>query len=680
MSHPTKLRALLEEAKEHLRGAEQHQARGTSQLETTDRVEPARSKLNTLLGRTTVKPRQTSLFQQVGVAQRPTYDLIADRVLGKDVGEHRSFLDRSSAYAEHVAERLRHLQERLNAPPPDDTSPVEQSDYVGVDRDGRPVWMQILDEHRGRASSAPQAPLAPPASDHRHHATRVLDIEPTWPTKLAWSTHRTFKQWFVCEENFEATQRCEVAVDAPGQRINLLHIAAEPQSGCTHLLQATGQALLRRQDGHVLQISAADLSDSDAFAAGWRDALADAVALLVDDVHEFATDDVWSHQLGLLVDHALNLGIQVVVGGRGAFNSHPPSRLKELLATAVSVELIGPSVPTLMAYGRWRCVQRNLLVSEQHLAQLARIQPTGWRAMNGRLEQLSLAFEQGAVLLDHDDVTSVLSPSISVPSASTPSPQRVEDLATQLVGEALDSVYSSLEPGGIELHMPLEPMPDDEYTPPAWDESTFAQDRPDGFESRLKQVVESVTPGRPSVLDVHERERYLLSDESLRLDDIERAVDVLVELDSNIDQRMSSSSSAVKSSTSELNSLEEQMVELAQRATTADIEELIVIADELRSLEERLVELDPDREPLPPFEEDTVPRRHRRASRRSSSNRSSSVPRTDESLDEFEPDGEWHIDGADIQAEDLLEAPIEEKQLVHLARLRPKQILQGEEE
>ena len=451
MSHPTKLRALLEEAKEHLRGAEQHQARGTSQLETTDRVEPARSKLNTLLGRTTVKPRQTSLFQQVGVAQRPTYDLIADRVLGKDVGEHRSFLDRSSAYAEHVAERLRHLQERLNAPPPDDTSPVEQSDYVGVDRDGRPVWMQILDEHRGRASSAPQAPLAPPASDHRHHATRVLDIEPTWPTKLAWSTHRTFKQWFVCEENFEATQRCEVAVDAPGQRINLLHIAAEPQSGCTHLLQATGQALLRRQDGHVLQISAADLSDSDVFAAGWRDALADAVALLVDDVHEFATDDVWSHQLGLLVDHALNLGIQVVVGGRGAFNSHPPSRLKELLATAVSVELIGPSVPTLMAYGRWRCVQRNLLVSEQHLAQLARIQPTGWRAMNGRLEQLSLAFEQGAVLLDHDDVTSVLSPSISVPSASTPSPQRVEDLATQLVGEALDSVYSSLEPGGLNF-------------------------------------------------------------------------------------------------------------------------------------------------------------------------------------------------------------------------------------
>ena len=71
--------------------------------------------------------------------------------------------------------------------------------------------------------------------------------------------------------------------------------------------------------------------------------------------------------------------------------------------------------------------------------------------MNGRLEQLSLAFEQGAVLLDHDDVTSVLSPSISVPSASTPSPQRVEDLATQLVGEALDSVYSSLEPGGIDM-------------------------------------------------------------------------------------------------------------------------------------------------------------------------------------------------------------------------------------
>ena len=40
---------------------------------------------------------------------------------------------------------------------------------------------------------------------------------------------------------------------------------------------------------------------------------------------------------------------------------------------------------------------------------------------------------------------------------------------------------------------------------------------------------------------------------------------------------------------------------LAQRAVEADIEELITIADELRALEERLVELDPDREPLPPL-------------------------------------------------------------------------------
>ena len=122
------------------------------------------------------------------------------------------------------------------------------------------------------------------------------------------------------------------------------------------------------------------------------------------------------------------------------------------------------------------------------------------------------------------------------------------------------------------------------------------------------------------------------------------------------------------------------MVVLAQRAVEADIDELITIADELRVLEERLVEIDPDRAPLPPFEDDAPPRERRVPRRRRSGRKGASKPvpvSTD--LDDYEPEGEWDIDGSGIEAEDLLEED-DAPRLVHLARLRPRTVLVGEEE
>jgi hypothetical protein len=92
----------------------------------------------------------------------------------------------------------------------------------------------------------------------------------------------------------------------------------------------------------------------------------------------------------------------------------------------------------------------------------------------------------------------------------------------------------------------------------------------------------------------------------------------------------------------------------------ADIEELIVIADELRVVEERLVEIDPDRTPLPPFDDDGI----------------SHEPND---LDAYEPEGEWNIDGTDVDPEDVLvERP--QKTVVHLSQIRPRSVLVGEEE
>ncbi len=676
---PTKLRTQLEEAKRQLRDSihAQHVTDGPSVEPSTPsdaHQRPARSKLNTLLGKTSVPRRPLSLFQTVGVSQRPTYDLIADRILGTDVGAPQSFLDHHTGYAHHVAERLLHLQQRLEAAQSPPLSSETPDLYVGVEADGRPVWSQVLSEQRGEERRALGEELAPPSEADAFHATRILNIASDWPQRLGWSNHLTFKQWFVAEENFQATQYCEQVVDRPAHHLNPLLVVADPQAGCSHLLHATGQALLRRQEGHVLFIAAADMSGTDVLDASWQNALPGATALVIDDVHEFAEHETWSHQLGVLVDHALNHGLQVIAGGRTAVNAFSSSRLKEVFRSSLEVRLTSPQSPTLMAYARWRCAQRNLLISDRHLAQISRMQPQGWRMIETRLEQLALAFESGAVLLDHDDVDDVLG-GVN-PAASIEEEQRVEDLASRLVGDALDSVYSSLEAGGIDLHSPLEPWAEDDYQPPGWD-ATSMRDGARHLEEKLRESVDSVEPGRPSVLDVHEREKYIIrANDPLDDSDVGRAVEVLVDIDEAIDQRMNASTTASVSGSLELQQLEEQMVVLAQRAVEADIDELITIADELRSLEERLVELDPDRAPLPPFEDDVPAKRERKAVRR---RKRPAATAPQEALDSFEPEGEWNIDGTGISADDLLEEE-SEKNVVHLARLHPRTVLMGEEE
>ncbi len=675
-SPPTKLRSELEDAKRRLQGSiHARQSAGSESVpkqEATQR--PARSKLNTLLGKNTVPERPLSLFQSVGVPQRPTYDLIADRVLGADVGVPNSFLDRETGYSAHVAARLIRLQERLEAAQPPPASTDASDFFVGVGDDGTPVWSQVLSQQRGEVRNELGEELAPPQPDEAFHATRVLDITSNWPRRLSWSSKLTFKQWFVAEENLQATQYCEQVIDRPSHHFNPLLIVAQAQAGCSHLLHATGQAMLRRQEGHVLFMSAADATGTDGLAASWQHALPGATALVVDDLHEFALDTTWSHQLGVLVDQALNHGVQVVAGGRLAVEEFPPSRLKEVFRSALVTPLATPQAPTLMAFGRWRCSQRNLLLSDQHLAQLSRMPPHSWRMMEARLEQVSLAFEQGAVLLDHDDVEHLLEGRSS--SAPVEEQQRVEDLASQLVGEALDSVYSSLDTGGIDLHSPLEPWPEDDYEPPTLESQVLEASTHD-LEQRLRERVESIEPGRPSVLDVHEREKYIVrANDPLPETDVGRAVEVLVDIDEAIDQRMNASTSQSVAASLELQRLEEQMVVLAQRAVDADIEELISIADALRSLEERLVELDPDRKPLPPFEEDGPEKRGRRAPRR---RKRAPIPETEGHLDSFEPEGEWNIDGTGVSADDLLdETP--DKKVIRLARLRPRTVLVGEEE
>ncbi len=683
-SHHTKLREAIAAAQRGLpRSPPVSEKTGTSvNTEVAEApassVRPA-SKLNTLLGTAHMPRDRLPLFQRVGVEQRPTYDLVAERVLGTNVASHRpGWTD--SGYATHVAERLGQLRERWDAPSPVTKLDDEPSSFIGWEADGRPVWRRVLDEHRGAETEivdndpSPAIELPPPSSFTSHDSV----ASPAWPPHVVRSSHMTFKHWFVGEENFAATQACEGVVDRPGGSLNPLMVQAAPQSGCSHLLHATAQALLRRQSGAVLRIAESDVVGRDGPLPGWDDALAQALALVIDDLHAFVGHETWSHHLGVMVDAALNLGVQVLLGGHVSLDDVPPSRLREVLRTATVVRLMSPSRPTLLAYARWRCSQKNLLLHDVHLAQLVEGGAGAWRSVDGALERLSLALKGGEVLLEDDDVRELLEHgTLSRPVIDAPERARVADVARRVVGAAVDHVLTDQDLSGVALHAAPLVMTEDEYTPPSWSADDLLAADDEAAARHLRATMEAVTPGLPSVLDVNERDRYLLEQhESLRFDDVERAVDTLVALEEQIDAELAASDAHVVEGSSELHQLESAMVALAQRASNADIDELITIADELRDLEERLVALDPMREPLPAFDEEPqqAPKKRRFGRRKRKQ------PSTSEALDSYEPEGEWNVQAEGIEASDLLEGEGGPLNIVRLARLRPVNVMLGEEE
>lgn len=682
-SHHTKLREAIAAAQRGLTRSPRVGDSTSTSVNTgvseapSSSVRPA-SKLNTLLGTAHVPRDRLPLFQRVGIEQRPTYDLVAERVLGANVASHRpGWTD--SGYATHVAERLDRLRKQWDASSPVTNLDDNATSFIGWEADGRPVWRRVLDEHRGTETVVDDDPLppiqTPPSSSFKGH-----DSVPgsTWPPHVIRSSHMTFKHWFVGEENFAATQTCEGVIDRPGGSLNPLMVQATPQSGCSHLLHATAQALLRRQSGPVLRIAESDVVGRDGPLPGWEDVLAQALALVIDDLHAFVGHETWSHHLGVMVDAALNLGVQVLLGGHVSLDDVPPSRLRDVLRTATVVRLTSPSRPTLLAYARWRCSHKNLLLHDVHLAQLVEGGTGAWRSVDGALERLSLALKGGEVLLEDDDVRELLEHgTLSRPVIDAPERARVADVARRVVGAAVDHVLTDQDLSGVALHAAPLVMNDDEYTPPSWSAEELLGADDDAAARHLRTTMEAVTPSMPSVLDVNERDRYLLErHESLRFDDVERAVDTLVALEEQIDAELAASDAHVVEGSSELHQLESAMVELAQRASNADIDELITIADELRDLEERLVALDPTRDPLPAFDEEPqqVPKKRRfgRRERKQSS--------TSEALDSYEPEGEWNVQADGIEASDLLEGEEEPLNIVRLARLRPVSVMLGDEE
>ena len=646
-------------------------------VQSNKNSQPSLSKMNRLIGKQDVQDqRQGTLLQRTGIVERPTFDVVADKVLGKESKRRRPALDLTTngdSLADIAARRIRSLRQRTYEQIEQGTEETEDG-YFGMEEDGRPVWERILDDQRGRLTVTLPPELAPVDSNSPFHHEVVVPTEGVWPPRLRPEIRMSFKQWFITDENFRATQAAEAVVDSPGGTLNPLMFVGPSETGRSHLLHATAQAVLRRQEGNVYLLSTADLSGLERLPDGWQDTLVNARLLAIDDLHEHAQKPELAHELGTMLDYALNMGVHVLLSSNSEPDDWPASRLWELTRHAASVHLETPKSASMVLYARNLAQKKGFMMDDGQLTSIVLQDTIGWRATKANFDLVALALQSGQSVLDGDDVTALLSNQMNLREQMVPDVrENVEEIAARLVTSAVDTIYSDTVHGGIDLYSELPEIGDDLYQPPEIDTQAFTEDSDARHAAYLKIALEDTEPAASSVLALHEREDHLITRKGhIEERDHGLAADLLTELDQAFDSQIHSFETDMRQSSLQLAQIEAKLVNMADRTPEASLDELILIADELRALEENLIEVDPEHEPWPKMESETPSKKKRKVGRRKS------TPPV-EPLESHEPKGEWNIDAKDVDMSDLLEAG-EKPRKIRLGRINShEKILRGEE-
>lgn len=559
------------------------------------------------------------------IHERPLIDAIAKETFGEDVEyvpklNLRQDNDRQSN-AQLIASRLKNMRERVNVEP---STPL--GSRVGFSVDGKPLWASIIDEQRQYPSQSLSQELAPPQAHERLHHSNLAPSQSTWPLQLQINQKKTFKQWRVYGENKGPTEVCEAIIDQLGNQMNPLLMIGPHGTGKSHLLHATGQSVLRYYDKEVRIIRGTELISASSLPQDWHEALTNTCLLLIDDLHLVSENENLASNLGHLIDHSLNLGIQVLATSLTYPDSWASSRLWDVMKHSSTAELSPVSSTSLALHIKRESSVQGLLLEDAHIMHLLEHTGNDWRSVNSSIAMLVNANQKGDVAHQPEDVLRIL--------ANKPKQQeQVHEqsgssitLASDIVRTATDVIYSDKDIGGIELHSTSIDLPEDDWEPrivPV-EEIHSANDL---IEQHLKTTLEELTPEAPSVLDADFRDRHLTHQlGQLEGSDIDSAVDVMVGIDTEIDRVMAERERQMVRDDLRLRNLESQMEALLDRTSSADANELIDIVDELRHIEHELGLVSED------------------------------------AMEAFELEDE------------------EAKNLVRLARIRPKAILTGEQE
>ena len=528
----------------------------------------ANSKLNTLRDvKDSEDTRKGNLIARTKVTTRPTFDLIADKVLGKQERDTpMTELSNNSTLAKIASQRMNKLRDEKQIIEIEDE---KFGDEIGFMSDGRPIWTDILDTQRGYSINSQELQV------------RDTNFKPKWPPILRLSDHKTWKTWSVLEENQRASGACEKVIEKPGKIVNPLLILGKEGTGKSHILHATSQAMIRRQDGNVHLLSVSRLASEDSLPDGWQEAVAHSSLIAIDDLHlakgRIATD------IGLLIDYSLNMGVQIITTSRLDPKEWEASRLWEVMKSATSIWVMEPSAPSMITHLRRKASGRALLFDDSMLATIVKYGDSQWRGVDAAFEKIALAIESGERIVSAAHVSQILD---NAPKERTRvedfiEKQNLEDIASRVINDTLDHLYSDKSIGGIELKSELPELSDDWEVPDITIDEN-AQEVSVGIDGKI-------IPHSTNTLSVDERDKYLLEEErELTGYDQVRVEETVSSIDSITDNLFESVQENHIESAERLASLERELTELANKSRNASVDELIEIADRIGEIEYQL--------------------------------------------------------------------------------------------
>jgi len=553
LSHREKLQLALANARESL---------GRENTST----QPALSKLNTLRGvKEAIDTREGNLLSRTGAKERPTFDIVADQILGEDTAWKPSInLDEGeTSLSQIAAKRIGEMRERQEF---EEGEEELLGESFGMLKDGRPIWAEVLDTQRGYSTN------------FTDYGMKDLAFRPLWPPVQKLSDHNTWKSWHVVEENTRATIACEKVIEKPGITMNPLLILGDTGCGKSHIMSASVQAMIRRQDGNVHLLSTSAMRGWESLPDGWQDAVAHANLIAIDDLH--LADERIATELGMLIDYALNLGVQIIATSRVDSNEWPARRLWEVMRSATSVWIRKPTYSSLITHLRRNAGGRALLLDDAMIARIVKHGSGDWRSTDAAFEKIALAVESGERIVSGDDITNILeeSPQEMTEVEMFTEREDLEEIASRVISETLDHVYTGKDVVGVELNAPIPELSDDWEIP----ELTIEE------QDELHEVLTSknLTPHVTTTLTVDESDEFLIQrDDKLDSLDQVRVTETTSSIDSITDQIFEKISNEHIEQSKKLADLEEEMYNLAEKSRDASVEELIEIADRVGEIE-----------------------------------------------------------------------------------------------
>ena len=547
----------------------------------------AKSKLNQLIGNRTIESFERKSL--ISGSRKPNSDIdsIADHILGKASKERKPILklkNDSEEFGGKFSQRVAAMRENAFSPLSKISTNVDvEAGIFGKEDDGRDVWQAVVNRET--------------ASVFGDLNQTYLHSEPSGikqNSSIPSFTHKgvtqdlNFRTWIECKENKMATNIANAIVSNPG-KINPLVIFGASGSGKSHLVQAIANGINSRFDGHVRIFSDIELQSGELYAEIDIDSLSEHSLIAFDGSNLLRNSSINQNQLGSFVDLALNLGVQIVLTTKIQVTEWENSRLWELFKDAIVANLEMPDLTSRVRIIRRLIALNGILLDDAQINRLANLSEN-WKDLKSNINLISLAIEDGIRVISPSDIDSVLQGNAFIEDDEfIPEETSLQNEAKEILDAVVDVVFDKQAVGGIEIVSDLPELEDD-WEPSEIDVDSMIKEDRSLAEKYVKTGLDEMIPAPPNVLSLDERDKFLIQrKEELEINDLQDVVETMVDLDLNIEDRISDAEKQLAQDFELISNLEQKIREISEIPKDATIEELMAITDSIKEIEDRIL-------------------------------------------------------------------------------------------